>query len=138
MQYELPRYIEEEAKVFGPLSLKQFMIAFAGIMACALLFFFLQTWLAAILSVILMSGAIFLMLGKIQGRPASAVVLGAIKHFWSPKVFVWQKPVFGSEQVYVETLKKEKEKTEAPELKTPQIVSKQKIAELAKQLDKKE
>ncbi|MEW5805530.1 MAG: PrgI family mobile element protein [Patescibacteria group bacterium] len=138
MQYELPRYIEEEAKILGPLSLKQFMIAFAGIIISALFFFFFQAWLAMTLSLILMSGIVFLMFGKIEGRSATTVVLGMIKYVWLPKVFVWQKPALKSKQIYVETLRKQEPKPTEPEPEAPKIVSEEEIKELARQLDQRE
>lgn len=135
-QFELPRYIEEEAKVLGPLGVKQFFILFGGVLACALFFFFFQATLAAILSLILMSVTAFLMMGKIEGRPAYSVVLGAIKFFWLPKNWVWQKPQVSTENIYYENTRRQAPIVEAPrELKK---LSREELSELARQLDRQD
>ena len=138
MQFELPRYIEEEAKILGPLNIKQFFIMFAGIIACALFFFFFRAWLATILSVILMLSVAFLMFGKIQGKQAYTVALAAVRYFWQPKAFVWKKDELTSENIYYESTRKEEQKQPEPEQKEAKILSLEEIQELAKKLDKKE
>ncbi len=138
MQFELPRYIEEEARILGPLNIKQFFILFAGIMACALFFFFFRAWLAVILSVILMLSVVFLMFAKIQGKQAYTVALAAIKYFWQPKAFVWKKDELTSENIYYESTRKEAQKQPEPEQKEATIMSLEEIQELARKLDKKE
>ncbi len=138
MQFELPRYIEEEAKILGPLNIKQFFIMFAGIMACALFFFFFRAWLAMILSVILMFLVVFLMFAKIEGRQAYTVVLAAAKYFWQPKAFVWKKDELTSENIYYEATRKEEQKQPEPEKKEAKILSLEEIEALARKLDRKE
>ena len=138
MQFELPRYIEEEARILGPLNIKQFFILFAGIMACALFFFFFRTWLAVILSAILMLSVAFLMFAKIQGKQAYTVALAAVKYFWQPKAFVWKKDELTSENIYYESTRKENQKQPEPEKKEAKILSLEEIRELAKKLDKEE
>lgn len=137
MQYELPRYIEEEAKILGPLTLKQFMIAFTGIIISILFFFFFWAWLATILSFLLMTVIVFLMFGKIHGRPATAVVLGMIKYLWLPKVFIWQKPTLETREIYSETLKQSEAEPIEERPGGPKRVSPQELRELARQLDRR-
>lgn len=136
MQFELPRYIEEEAKILGPLNVKQFMLMFAAVIVCALFFFFFKTWLAVTLSFILMGSCVFLMFGKIEGRPAYTVALAAVKFFWQPKSFVWKKKDFAIENVYYERERKVEAPVAAPVSKEPKIMSLEQIQELAKKLDK--
>ncbi|OGY39617.1 MAG: hypothetical protein A2418_01990 [Candidatus Brennerbacteria bacterium RIFOXYC1_FULL_41_11] len=135
MQFELPRYIEEEAKILGPLNVKQFMLMFAGVITCALFFFFFKTWLAVILSFVLMGSAVFLMFGKIQGREAYTVVFAAVKYVWQPKSFVWKKEGFAIENVYYEKERKVEQKQAAPVVREAKIMSLEEIRDLAKKLD---
>src|SRR3989344_1571102 len=105
MRYEVPQYIEEEAKIAGPFSLKQFVILFLGFLICTSFFVFFTFGTALFLTVIFMTGLIFLLLGKFNGRPIINALGSALRHLWLPKIYVWQRKNVASQEVFVEQAK---------------------------------
>jgi len=91
MQFQTPQFIETEAKIVGPLTLKQFLIVGAAVIGSLMLFYVLATWLWFIVTCILVGGAITLALIKINGQSMSIILISAIKFFWQPKLYVWQR-----------------------------------------------
>jgi len=137
MRYEVPQYIEEEAKIAGPFSLKQFVILFLGFLICTSFFIFFTGGTAVFLTVIFMTSLVFLLLGKFNGRPIIDALGSALRHLWLPKIYVWQKKDIGSQDVFVEHKKNiiiEEPKVEKPKSR---IVSLDEFKNLAQDLDKK-
>lgn len=90
MQFQVPQFIETEDKIVGPFTLKQFMyIGGAGGLS-AILYFMLQTWLWAILSIIAFAIALSISFIKVQGRSLSNVITSAFNFYWKPQTYVWQ------------------------------------------------
>ena len=94
MRYKIPRYIDYEAKIFGPASFKQFIFLLAGMITIAFLWlitdsFFLFLFLAMIVASL--SGG--LAFGKINGQPIVTMlgkfivfkVSGKKRYFWKKK-----------------------------------------------------
>jgi len=92
MQFQVPQFIETEDKVVGPLSLRQFVYVGIGALLSALLYFVVQTWLWAIISVFLVGGAIAIAFVKVEGRPLANVIMAAASFYWSPQIYIWQPP----------------------------------------------
>lgn len=90
MQFQVPQFIETEDKIVGPLSIRQFIYVGVGVGISGLLYFILQTWLWAILSFIVVGGALAIAFVKIQGRPLTAVIASAFNFYWNPQTYVWQ------------------------------------------------
>src|SRR3989344_4575868 len=91
MQFQVPQFIETEAKIVGPLTLKQFgYLGAAGILSF-LLFFVLQTWLWFIATAFLgISAAAFAFI-KYHGRPLIIILKSALVYAWKPKLYLWQR-----------------------------------------------
>lgn len=136
MRYELPRYIEQEAKIAGPFTIKQFFILFGAGIICAMLFFLLKPGLAIFFSSIIVGLTLFMIFGKYKGRPISAIITGMMKYFWSPRTYIWQKQTINPKDVYRETEKKTEQQTN-PEEPIQKTVSKEDLKNIARQLDKK-
>jgi hypothetical protein len=117
MQFQVPQFIETEDKIVGPLSLRQFAYLGAGGILSALLYFFTQTWLWAIGSVIIFSIVIAFAFVKIQGRPFANVLISAFHFYWKPQTYVWQP------EHPVAALAKEKAETEAGKSALEEILS---------------
>ena len=135
MRYELPRYIEEEAKIAGPLSIKQFFIFLGGGIACALYFYFLKAQVAAPLSLITLGALVVVVFGKYKGRPISGLIVSVLKYIWFPHTYVWEKPDIRQQDLFRETRKVQevkKEETVAHTTATPE-----QLRDIAKQLDEK-
>ena len=136
MQYEVPQYIEEEARIAGPFNIRQFFILFGGILFCAVFFSMFKFGMALFLSVIVLGATTALMLGKYNGRKLSEIILAAIKHVWIPKTYVWHKQQINTQDIFIEEQRRimiEKPKQE----QTSKIFSSEQLQEIAKGLDQK-
>jgi hypothetical protein len=111
MQFQVPQFIETEDKIVGPLSLRQFIYVGVGVGISALFYFILQTWLAVILGIIFIGGALAISFVKVQGRPLVNVLVSAFNFYWKPQTYVWQ-----SEQQQAEKAKAPAEKPRAATL----------------------
>ena len=91
MQYQVPQFIEIEDKIFGPLTLKQFLYVGGG----AAIGFIMYSTLPKIAAILLggpivgffMAAAFF----QVNGRPFLVYVEGAIKYMISAKLYIWKK-----------------------------------------------
>ncbi len=91
MVYEVPQFIKEETKLMGLITFTQLwiLLSFGGIIL--LLFFILKSWLWLILVIILAPIGFSLAFGKIHSVPIYTLAMAAIRHFWLPKYYLWQK-----------------------------------------------
>jgi hypothetical protein len=138
MEYPVPQFIEEEAKIIGPFNLRDFFVLFGAGLLSATFFFLFQTWLAVIFASIIMGGTAALILVRINGRPLYTLAIAALQFFWSPRLYLWKKEGLKAEEILRE--KPLEAKTEpnakiAARISKPQRLTPEKIKELAKQLD---
>jgi hypothetical protein len=91
MQFQIPQFIDTEAKIIGPLTIKQFLIIAGAIGLSFILFYVLQMWLWTILAVLIIGGAIAFAMIKVNGQPLTIVAFSAFKFFWKPKLYIWKK-----------------------------------------------
>jgi hypothetical protein len=106
MRYQVPQFIEIEDKIFGPLTIKQF-IYLAGGGALAYLTYvltnaYLPFFLVATLMTPIAALGVALAFYKINGKPFINVVESAIKYYVGSKLYIWKKqdkPVAATEQV---------------------------------------
>ena len=90
MQFQVPQFLDVEDKIFGPLTLKQFLYL-AGAGGASFIFFFVfQTWLWVVVTVLVGIIALGLAFGRFNGRPAIYLFLSAAKYAWQPKLYLWQ------------------------------------------------
>ena len=112
MKYKIPRYIDYEAKIFGPANFKQFLFLLAGMIAIGFLWLIIDNFFIFIIASILVGG-IFggLAFGKINGQPI-VVMIGKFITFKisGRKVYFWQK-----KDLMPRTLKSTKKKKEKEE-----------------------
>jgi len=106
MLYEVPRLAEEEAKIIGPLNIKQFVILVGVIVACAFMFFLFKTTTAIIVSVIIAILALFITFGKIGNRPITSILTEIIKQIWNPSLYIFRKKEPTIKELYPEITKK--------------------------------
>jgi len=136
-EFQVPQFIEEETKIIGPLTLRQFFIFMGAGIVSFVFFFIFQTWLWALLTFFLAIVVIGLSFGKVHGRPASDIAVHALKFFWQPRLYLWKKQPLKAEELYTK-----KEKPSAPSAEQPvkkeetKVLTPEKIKELAKQLNR--
>jgi len=92
-QFEVPQFIETESKIIGPLTLKQFGFIAAPSLVCFFLYFTLSLWAWIPVAIVLVSLGIVFALVKTNGRPMYKMALYVLRFFWSPRLFLWKRPV---------------------------------------------
>ncbi len=91
MQFQVPQFIETEARIIGPLTLKQFgYIAVAGVLSFISFFFFAITFWA-ILTALFAIAAAALAFVKYNGQPLPRIIAYAFLYLWKPHFFLWRK-----------------------------------------------
>ncbi len=92
MRFQVPQFIEVEDKIFGPLTLKQFIYLTGGGGLSFMVYTFLNSLLwAAIPMAIIMGISIAFAFGKVNSRPFVTVLESAFKYYWGNKLFIWKK-----------------------------------------------
>lgn len=130
MRFQVPQFIEFEDKIFGPLTLKQFIyLAGAGGMA-AVLFSLFPTFIAVIFSIPIIIFGAALAFYKVNNRPFITTVEAFLKYMTRKRLYIWKK----EEKKPQETSFKQREQTE---LYVPKL-SDSKLKDLTWSLDVKE
>src|ERR1700722_10293288 len=91
MQFQVPQFIEVEDKIFGPLTLKQFIYLAGGAGLCFLLYEFLPHIVAIPLMLVAAGFSAALAFYKINNKPFINVVEAAFKYFFASKLYIWKK-----------------------------------------------
>lgn len=91
MKYQVPQFIEVEDRIFGPLTLKQFLYVAGGAALTYILWSILPKFIAVI--VCLPVAVFFLALAfyKVNDRPLINTVEYAVKYFFGNKLYIWHK-----------------------------------------------
>lgn len=91
MNFQVPQFIETEDKIVGPLTLKQFLYFAVGGGLGFILFFFLNFALWIIFAAIIITVSASFAFIKVNGRPVSVALLAALKFYWRPRFYLWQR-----------------------------------------------
>ena len=90
-RYQVPQFIEVESKVFGPLTIRQFLYLVGGGGVVFIFSLFLPLILWMLLGIPVVGFAIALAFYKVNNRPFLSVVTSALRYYSSTKLFLWQK-----------------------------------------------
>jgi len=90
-QYQVPQFIETEAKIVGPLTLKQFIYVGVAGLLIFMLFFVLRVFFWFIVSAIIAVVALAFSFGKYNGQTLPVVLKNAFLYMWQPKLYLWKK-----------------------------------------------
>ena len=90
MQFQVPQFIDVEDKIFGPLTLKQFLYLCGAGAISFMLFFSLTTPLWIGISVVLLALACVLAFIRINGQSMPRMLLASFGYLWFPKFYVWR------------------------------------------------
>jgi hypothetical protein len=91
MRFEVPQFIEIEDKIFGPLTIKQFIYIAGGVGLSFALFNFLPFFIAFIFIIPVMALGVALAFYKPQDRPFINVLESAFNYTKGSKLYVWKK-----------------------------------------------
>ncbi len=96
MQYQVPQFIEVEDKIFGPLTLKQFIYLAGGGGLCLILFTLLPIYLTVLLGLPVVTLSLGLAFYQVNDRPLIEAVEHAFKYFFGTKLYLWKQHIAGS------------------------------------------
>lgn len=96
MRYQIPQFIEIEDKIFGPLTIKQFVYLAGGGAVAYLVYYLLDKinipfFLNIILILPIVIFATALAFYKINEKPFINVVESAIKYYVGSRLYIWKK-----------------------------------------------
>lgn len=134
MQFQVPQFIEVEDKIFGPLTLKQFLYLAGGAAIVFLLYATLPLFLVILLGPAVAGFALALAFYKMHGQPFIKVVENALRHSMKAKVYTWKKRDAVPQKA--EKIKTQDIKPSAPQIPVPlPKLTKSKLDELSWSLD---
>ncbi len=91
MDYQVPQFIEVEDKIFGPLTLKQFIYLAGGVGICAIIFLYVPLIFAILLALPVAGLALALAFYKINGKPFIDVLEAGVSYFLGRRLYIWKK-----------------------------------------------
>lgn len=92
MQFQVPQFLEVEARIIGPLTIKQFVyIAGSGGVCFASYIITKNFFLSFLISAPVVIFAMVLAFKKINNKPFSYILEAAIKFYLSEKLYLWKK-----------------------------------------------
>ncbi|MDE1875014.1 MAG: PrgI family protein [Patescibacteria group bacterium] len=92
MRFQVPQFIEVEDKIFGPLTIKQFIYLLGGAGASFIVYTFIKNILIdAIFILPIMAFALALAFYKINNKPFINVVEAAFHFYFGNKLYIWKK-----------------------------------------------
>lgn len=127
MKYQVPQFIEVEDKIFGPLTLKQFLYVAGGVATGFIFWTIFPRVIAILLGIPIVIFFFSMAFYKYNGRNFVYTVESAAKYFLTNKIYIWKKTPKAITKK--EGLPKEKLELEIPKL------SDSKLKELTWSLD---
>jgi hypothetical protein len=91
MQFNVPQFIEVEDKIFGPLTLKQFLMFLGGGILLVFVWFLFSTVVVVIVAIPLVAFLIASVFVKINGRSFLIFLKSWIKYLLNPRTYVWKR-----------------------------------------------
>ncbi len=92
MRFQVPQFIEVEDKIFGPLTLKQFIYIAGGGGLSFLIYAFLDSFTLAIIPIMLvMIIAFAFAFYRINNKSFVTIAEAAFKYYVGGKLFIWKK-----------------------------------------------
>ena len=134
MEFSIPQFIEQESKIVGPFTFKQFAFVGTAAATCLLLFFILPFYIFVILAIFLIGGAFALSFVKIQGIPLPTVFKNFLFFSLKPRIFLWKKKPTPPVLIKAPSPKIEEEEEDRTALKT---VRNSRLKDLATRLETK-
>lgn len=92
MRFQVPQFIEVEDKIFGPLTLKQFIYLAGGAGLSFIIYRVIGSFLIAALPIlVILAFSVALAFYKINNKPFIFVVEAAFKYYFGNKLYIWRK-----------------------------------------------
>jgi len=128
MEFIVPKFINREPKIVGPLTFKQFLYIGIPGMICLFLYFIIgkkNPSLFILIAIVLMAGGLAFGFLKIKGYLLPVFLRNFFDFSLSSKVFTWRRKIMPPK---IQKVKKIEEKAEGPSLKIAERSHLQKIS----------
>lgn len=129
MRYQVPQFIEVEDKIFGPLTVKQFLYVAAGAGAGFIIWSLLPNFIAIFIAIPVVGFFLALAFYKYNDRPFVYTVENSVKYFLGDKLYIWKK-----QDRKIDPKKPEEEKVDDSGLYVPKL-SDSKLKDISWSLD---
>jgi hypothetical protein len=91
VRYQVPQYLEVEDRIFGPLTLKQFLFAAGGAGGAYAFWSLLPNPINIIGAILVVAAAGALGFGQMNGRPFLVMIESMVTYGLSRKLYLWRK-----------------------------------------------
>ncbi|PJE74530.1 MAG: hypothetical protein COV01_00655 [Candidatus Taylorbacteria bacterium CG10_big_fil_rev_8_21_14_0_10_41_48] len=92
MRFQVPQFIEVEDKIFGPLTIKQFIYLVGGAGLSFLVYSIVGNFYISLVFILpIIMFAVALAFYKINNKPFINTVEAAFKYFFGEKLYIWKK-----------------------------------------------
>ncbi len=129
MDYQVPQFIDVEDKIFGPLTLKQFIYIAGGAGLCAIIVLSLPLLIAIVLALPVAALAAALAFYKVNGKSFVEVLEAGFMYFIGRRLYLWRKDREAEMPVITQKV------DAATTLPPPTGLSRKKLEDLAWSLD---
>lgn len=133
MRFQVPQFIEIEDKIFGPLTIKQFIYIAGGAGLSFILFRFLPLILVIPLGVVIIGLSLALAFYQINNKPLIYIMQSAFGYYFSSKLYLWKRKDKAPEK----TVNTTTDSGNLPQIYVPKL-SQSKLHDLSWSLDIKE
>ena len=96
MRYQVPQFIEVEDKIFGPLTLKQFIYLAGGGGLCLVFFSLLPLYLTILFSLPVAALSLALAFYEVNDRPFIVAIEHAFGYYFGSKLYLWKQKIPGA------------------------------------------
>ncbi len=135
MQYRVPQFIEHEAKILGPLNIRQSLMV-GGVLAICFFMYFMfgqsNFFLFLLVAAFLTGAALAISFAKIEGLGLPTVMKNWMNYNINPKIFLWRRK---QSPVYLSTERIRREIVVTEEKSPLKVKQEGKIGELIKKID---
>lgn len=91
-QYKVPQFIDREARIIGPITVRQLVILCGmGVVEVVLYFFIPNRFIFAMVSIVFIGIGISIVFVPFNGRPLSATVWSMVGFLVKPRVYKWRQ-----------------------------------------------
>ena len=134
MRFQVPQFIEVEDKIFGPLTIKQFIYVGGAVGMAIILYVAFPLFIAILLGVPVLALGAALSFYEINNKPLIGVLEDAFYYYMGNKLYTWEKPERKPEEKAVLS---KKQQSVAEKVASPQLTQ-NKLKDLAWSLDVQE
>jgi hypothetical protein len=91
MRYQVPQFIEVEDKIFGPLTIKQFVYIVGALGFSYMAVHFLPSYISSVIALAFLTFGALLAFYKINNKPFINIVEASALYFFGSKLYIWRK-----------------------------------------------